>query len=204
MDNLTWHNPPPSHSHHAPTNIHTIRATPSSDFWRTTTETRNTGNFLHCSNVRGNFKVQCFLNGVWTHEYDQAGLMIRVQGEEKWVKAGIELMGGVQYVSAVVTNPYSDWSLTPSFHSTALSSEHMLFLELERKGPVILFRHGFARSTDGVAKEALRSGEETLTMFRKAVGFADGIEAVDVGIVVACPKNSEGVSVSIEGFRILQ
>lgn len=54
--------------------------------------------------MRGDFKAQCFVKGAWVREYDQAGLMVRVvEGEEdrkkeRWIKTGIELMGGVQYV----------------------------------------------------------------------------------------------------------
>ncbi|RUS19114.1 hypothetical protein BC937DRAFT_87986 [Endogone sp. FLAS-F59071] len=101
---LRWHNPPPSHTYDQSRDVHTIRATPSSGFWRTTTERRDTGNFFHQPGVRGNFRVQCFIKGTWVHEYDQAGLMVRVvEGEEggkneRWIKTGIELMGRVQYV----------------------------------------------------------------------------------------------------------
>ena len=38
--------------------------------------------------------------------------MVRLD-EENWLKCGIELVEGVQQVSAVVTRDYSDWSIVP-------------------------------------------------------------------------------------------
>jgi regulation of enolase protein 1 (concanavalin A-like superfamily) len=42
--------------------------------------------------------------------YDQAGLMLRLDGET-WLKAGIEHSDGVTNFSAVVTRGRSDWSV---------------------------------------------------------------------------------------------
>ncbi len=44
--------------------------------------------------------------------YDQAGIMLWHSPTE-WIKAGIELNDGVPHVGAVVTDEYSDWSLSP-------------------------------------------------------------------------------------------
>lgn len=44
--------------------------------------------------------------------YDQAGIMLW-HGPERWIKAGIEVNDGVPHVGAVVTDGYSDWSLSP-------------------------------------------------------------------------------------------
>jgi regulation of enolase protein 1 (concanavalin A-like superfamily) len=44
--------------------------------------------------------------------YDQAGLMLW-QSDDHWIKAGVEVNDGVLSVGAVVTNVYSDWSLSP-------------------------------------------------------------------------------------------
>lgn len=48
----------------------------------------------------------------FTELYDQAGLMLWY-GEDQWIKAGVEVNDGVAHVGAVVTNTYSDWSLSP-------------------------------------------------------------------------------------------
>ncbi|GAS81424.1 DUF1349 domain-containing protein [Paenibacillus amylolyticus] len=48
----------------------------------------------------------------FTELYDQAGLMLWY-GEDQWIKAGVEVNDGVAHVGAVVTDAYSDWSLSP-------------------------------------------------------------------------------------------
>ncbi|MEK4073287.1 DUF1349 domain-containing protein [Paenibacillus amylolyticus] len=48
----------------------------------------------------------------FTELYDQAGLMLWY-GEDQWIKAGVEVNDGVAHVGAVVTDTYSDWSLSP-------------------------------------------------------------------------------------------
>jgi uncharacterized protein len=46
-------------------------------------------------------------------QYDQAGLMLRVDAEN-WIKAGIELADGRSWLSVVVTRGLSDWSQQPA------------------------------------------------------------------------------------------
>ncbi|MFC3746876.1 DUF1349 domain-containing protein [Paenibacillus sp. GCM10012306] len=48
----------------------------------------------------------------FTELYDQAGLMLW-HSPTQWIKAGIELNDGVPHIGAVVTDDYSDWSLSP-------------------------------------------------------------------------------------------
>lgn len=48
----------------------------------------------------------------FTELYDQAGLMLW-HGEHQWIKAGVEVNDGVVHVGAVVTDQFSDWSLSP-------------------------------------------------------------------------------------------
>ena len=43
--------------------------------------------------------------------YDQAGLMVRID-EQRWIKFGTELTDGVIFLSTVVTNGRSDWSVS--------------------------------------------------------------------------------------------
>lgn len=47
-----------------------------------------------------------------TELYDQAGIMLW-HSPTVWIKAGIEMNDGVPHVGAVVTDGYSDWSLSP-------------------------------------------------------------------------------------------
>lgn len=45
-------------------------------------------------------------------QFDQAGLMIRVDAE-RWIKAGVEFADGAPQLGAVVTDGKSDWSVAP-------------------------------------------------------------------------------------------
>lgn len=56
-------------------------------------------------------EVSFSLDG-FTELYDQAGIMLW-HSDKVWIKAGIELNDGIPHVSAVVTDGYSDWSLSP-------------------------------------------------------------------------------------------
>ncbi|MDQ0195064.1 DUF1349 domain-containing protein [Paenibacillus wynnii] len=47
-----------------------------------------------------------------TELYDQAGIMLWYSPTQ-WIKAGIEINDGIPHLGAVVTNEYSDWSLSP-------------------------------------------------------------------------------------------
>ncbi|WP_379151688.1 DUF1349 domain-containing protein [Paenibacillus sp. sgz5001063] len=57
--------------------------------------------------VEVSFSLQGF-----TELYDQAGIMLWLNSTV-WIKAGIELNDGVPHIGAVVTDGYSDWSLSP-------------------------------------------------------------------------------------------
>ncbi|MGF9695880.1 DUF1349 domain-containing protein [Paenibacillus sp. MABNR03] len=48
----------------------------------------------------------------FTELYDQAGLMLW-HSKEQWIKAGVEVNDGVVHIGAVVTDQFSDWSLSP-------------------------------------------------------------------------------------------
>ncbi|MFE0589331.1 DUF1349 domain-containing protein [Micromonospora echinospora] len=48
----------------------------------------------------------------YTEQFDQAGVLVRVD-EEQWIKAGVEVSDGQPQVGAVVTRGVSDWSVAP-------------------------------------------------------------------------------------------
>ena len=86
----------------------TMLAEPETDFWRTTHYgfVRDSGHLAATGwtalRFRGDFAAQ----------YDQAGLMLRLDAEH-WIKAGLELDGQL-WLSVVVTNGVSDWSQQPA------------------------------------------------------------------------------------------
>lgn len=65
------------------------RSKPATDFWcKPPSVHRDTGHF-HFITVEGEFHISCVFKGEWKTQYDQAGLMCRVNSQ-KWIKAGIE------------------------------------------------------------------------------------------------------------------
>lgn len=85
------------------------------DFWRKTHYgfVRDSGHFL-AFDVEGDFTASVCVEGLFEQLYDQAGLMLRLD-EERWIKTGVEFTDGVRFLSTVVTNGVSDWSIGRPF-----------------------------------------------------------------------------------------
>jgi regulation of enolase protein 1 (concanavalin A-like superfamily)/ribosomal protein S18 acetylase RimI-like enzyme len=112
---LRWYNAPPAWKDQAGAIEVTTGA--GTDFWRQTHYgfIRDTGHFYHRT-VEGDFALDVKVTGAYRDLYDQAGVMLRLD-ERRWMKCGIEYVNGVQNVSAVVTNDFSDWSVAPAAHN---------------------------------------------------------------------------------------
>jgi uncharacterized protein len=84
------------------------------DFWRETHYgfVHDNGHFRY-REVTGDFTAILAFSGVYEEQYDQAGMMLRLD-ERNWIKAGVEFVGGRQMLSAVVTRDFSDWSTMPT------------------------------------------------------------------------------------------
>ncbi|MDX8482554.1 DUF1349 domain-containing protein [Mesorhizobium sp. VK24D] len=108
-NHLRWLNEPPRYT--STDNVFRVVTGGETDFWRETFYGfwRDNGHFLYRS-VSGDFTAEVTIKGNYEALYDQAGLMMRL-GETHWVKAGIEFTDGRMYLSVVVTNDVSDWSL---------------------------------------------------------------------------------------------
>ncbi|KAK9765779.1 hypothetical protein K7432_005617 [Basidiobolus ranarum] len=143
-----------------------LTSSPNSDFWRTTAAHRMSGNFGYQKVTASKFKVSCFVRGQWDIEYDQAGVMI-YQDDNTWIKGGIEFTGGIQYISAVVTNPYSDWGL---FSSPTDTKSNHLYIELERDGPLVKLSYGIVENDSD--REDYRNGTKSPRVFRESTCFA--------------------------------
>ena len=105
--------------------------------------------------------------------------MVRLN-QTVWLKCGIELVEGVQQISAVVTRDYSDWSVVPMPGNPAA-----IWLRLTRKGSAIEIYY----SLDG--KEYI--------MLRMA--YLTSVEAVDVGVMCASP-DGKGFLTTFKQFEI--
>jgi regulation of enolase protein 1 (concanavalin A-like superfamily) len=110
-DSFQWLNPPQSWD--TKEGALSVDVSPKTDFWRKTHYgfVRDSGHFFF-KRVSGDFSIQARMRGDYTSLYDQGGLMLRTS-EEYWMKCGIEYVNGTQQASVVVTNDFSDWSVTP-------------------------------------------------------------------------------------------
>jgi len=108
---LRWFNPPPAWSVKSGQLL--VRPAAKTDFWQKTHYDfrADNGHFLYLE-VAGDFSVTTKVRFRPAHQYDQAGLMVRL-GPSCWIKTSVEYESeGPSKLGAVVTNHgFSDWSL---------------------------------------------------------------------------------------------
>ena len=157
-----------------------VTSTQQTDFWRKTHYgfIRDNGHFYY-QQVIGDFVAEVKVSGDYQDLYDQAGLMVRLD-RDNWLKCGIELVDGMQQLSAVGTRDYSDWSIVPMPDNSAA-----IWLRVIRRDEAIEIHY----SLDG----------EQYTMLRMT--YLTSVEAVDVGIMCASPKG-KGFVTTFEQFKI--
>ena len=175
---MQWYNEPNNWTVEDETII--VTADPKTDFWRKTHYDfiRDNGHFYYQS-FPGDFTAEVKVKGEYATLYDQAGLMARVD-EANWLKCGIEFVDGLQYVSAVVTRDYSDWSVVP-----LPQNPPALWLRLHRTGSTLEVSY----SLDG----------QQYTMLR--VTHLPLAETLQVGPMCAAPEG-EGFTTRFEGFSV--
>jgi uncharacterized protein len=89
-----------------------------SDFWQLTSYgfSHDSGHALMTTFLNGSAMPDCAMEvtflGNFAHQFDQAGLLLRVT-PTRWIKAGVEHSDGSLQLGAVVTSERSDWSLQP-------------------------------------------------------------------------------------------
>ncbi|EJC85482.1 hypothetical protein Rleg4DRAFT_7367 [Rhizobium leguminosarum bv. trifolii WSM2297] len=100
---------------HADETALTLTTDGKTDFWRETHYgfTRDSGHFLAFPTTE-TFTAQIRIQGEFQTLYDQAGLMVRLD-EKRWVKTGVEFTDGEPFLSTVVTDGRSDWSVSQPF-----------------------------------------------------------------------------------------
>ncbi len=173
---MEWYNEPLNWSAH--NGSVTIHSAPQTDFWRLAGTACDNGHFYY-QRQAGNFQIDCRFSGSYNTQYDHAGLMVRVD-EAHWIKCGIEFYNRAQYVSAVVTRDYSDWSIAP-----LPSSLQSLWLRLKRKDAVIEVEYAL----DGISYQLLRQA------------YFSPSEEMDAGLMCASPEG-RGFAVTFEGIDI--
>ena len=158
-----------------------VTAVEGSDAWRTTTY-----GFVHDSEhaLIAPFALDSAMEVEFTasfsHQFDQAGIFIRVSSE-RWVKAGVEFADGRPQIGAVVTDGLSDWSLAPA---------------PDWAGQRILMR--VSRSGDALTIRAERSDYDDLQLIR-VVPFAP--ELVAFAGPCACAPTRAGLTVRFHSWR---
>lgn len=158
-----------------------VTADPGTDFWRRTHYgyVHDSGHFLG-TRVVGGFVAEVEVDADFAAQYDQAGLMVRLDAE-RWVKAGAELVDGGVELGAVFTHGVSDWSTVPAGRPDA-----PLRLRLTRTG-------------DSLGVEFSLDAGQTWVMHR--LGYLPPDLPAFVGPMAACPTG-EGFEVTFRGFRV--
>jgi uncharacterized protein len=119
---MTWTNVPwergawttPPHSTRDDGDHLVVEAIEGSDYWASTLYGfhHDTGHALLAPWEDTEAVEVSFMLVGFTGLYDQAGLMLW-HGPDHWIKAGVEVNDGVPHLAVVVTDVYSDWSLSP-------------------------------------------------------------------------------------------
>ena len=180
---LSWKNPPATFSLENGSGLK-ICPKPKTDFWRKTFLTppadRASGHALLYNVPEG--LAKCHVQTDFTLkdkvQYDQAGLMIYID-DQHWLKAGIEVEGGVVNMSCVATNRESDWS-----YKTWPTSENVRI-----KAEITMY--------DGVVEclveHANQDGNEWSFLREAPITVPSGGE-VRVGVMCCAPTLEEGAS----------
>lgn len=108
----SWRSPPPEHSIDAGAAALEVVTAGGTDFWqRTHYGFRRDDGHLLAAQIDGDFTLTARVAFRGVHQYDQAGLMVRLS-ESCWLKTSVEFEpDGPARLGAVVTNAgYSDWS----------------------------------------------------------------------------------------------
>lgn len=145
------------------------------DFWQRTHYgfQADNGHFLYLR-ARGNFVLTTRVSCWPRHQYDQAGLMLRVSGE-CWLKTSVEFEPNEDFnrLGAVVTNHgYSDWSTQPLAKDVQSS-----WFRIRAEASAVIVD----RSFDGVAWEQIRMAH---------LAQRDSASEVMCGLYACSPKEA--------------
>jgi uncharacterized protein len=141
-----WLNPPKAWSERE--GRISLSAEPKSDFWRLTASgtVADSGHF-YFEERDGDFTVTVKLKGDYANQYDQAGLMLRID-EKNWIKTGVEFVDGSENIATVVTRDFSDGSLVHQKESKPV------WLKLTRKGDFVEIHYSLDNRSFQVVRQA--------------------------------------------------
>ncbi|XP_029214497.1 uncharacterized protein [Acropora muricata] len=111
---ILWYNPPQKYELrcNGATGIK-VYTKGQTDFWKRTYHkpeiVKDNGHLLHLVVKQTNSVIESSFELSPQNQFDQAGIMIRVDGDH-WIKTGLEFVDNRYLMSCVVTNKWSDWS----------------------------------------------------------------------------------------------
>ena len=127
----------------------------------------------------GEFEAKVKVTGDYIAQFDQAGIMVRID-HENYIKAGIEYVDGKYNISTVVTHKTSDWSV----------------IELDKPIPYIWIKA--VRRIDAV--EIFYSFDDKEYKMIRNAWMQDNIPMM-VGFMAASP-DGEGFKATFEHFSV--
>lgn len=175
-----WHNEPPFHEQRGDALV--VRTGKDTDYWNNTFYGfRHDNGHFRATPVSGDFSLELSLSADYQRLYDQAGAMLRVDGDN-WLKCGVEFTDGALHFSVVVTrDDQSDWSVMP--------------LQGDKEAPVTLrlTRHAEA------LRVQVRQADGTWALVRLCYLRMPG--TVEVG-PMTCSPTGEGLEVTFSRISI--
>lgn len=172
---LAWFCAPPHARVDAARGRLVVETAAGTDFWQRTHYgfRADNGHFLY-TRAQGNFVLTTRVSGAPVHQYDQAGLMLRLS-PDCWLKTSIEHEPDEadDRLGAVVTNHgYSDWSTQP-----VSKSQHDVWLRIRAEPQAVIVESSF----DGARWQQLR-------VAHLAARSTDA--PVDVGLYCCSPRGA--------------
>ena len=209
LSQLTWFQEPPDWEVKDGNLV--VRPPSKGDFWRKTyyepTLLADHGSFLaatlpsdHHYTVETEFVLKA------KRQFDQAGLIVRMDGEH-WLKTGIEVVDGSPRLACVVTNVYSDWS-TQSWSQYDKADSGMSVtarLRLHCRGSSFVVEAKFGEDWEFIRIAHLHPGviypDDPIP--NGTLGPAAPEGKFWVGMFACCPEQQDGCEVSFSDFSIL-
>lgn len=178
LSRMHWMNEPASAKIDG--NAITVRSRAKTDFWQKTFDgyIADSGHFFHLP-ASGNFKFTALINGKYATQYDQAGLMVRIDAEN-WMRCGTEFIDGKRYASVVFTRTWSDGSTLPD-----LSQTEPVWWRVVRKN-------------DSIEAFCSLDGEKFMSV---RMGYFPTQPTVEVGLMCAAPSGS-GFDASFKDLKL--
>lgn len=183
---LLWYNPPRQYKLrcNGDTGLKVL-SKGQTDFWKRTYYNpeiiKDNGHLLHLVVKQANSIIETSFELTAVNQFDQAGIMIRVDGDH-WIKAGLEYVDGACFMSCVVTNNWSDWS-TQAWNSNKLA------LRIHKI------------QDDYVIESKLPSGSPDEWKFVRICHLDSRGNAVKIGLY-CCSPTKEGMSVVFDQLSI--